>query len=338
MRAPHPADRRLGEPQHAARGSRRGRRDRGRCRPRGGGAGSTRADRSRNTFTTSSATFLTSTSSAIGSSRGEPRRVVRAPRELDALAQRRGARRAERERRAIGVAVAREQARGRELGVEPVAIEPRRVAARRRRAAAAGRRAPASSSSPAGGEPGDGAEVGAELRDLVAPDLSIQRARDIARRARQREVGAEQRRDRSARRGAARCRAGATARAPSASCWPAAARRRTPTASARYAARASRSSSRSTLDGGRIRVMTAATHAGVPAQLGAPLGERVQLIERQLAVDRQRAEPARAALGELVGDQPDDLGCAVCDEPAEQHAATAGLERPRRRARRAPRR
>ena len=60
------------------------------------------------------------------------------------------------------------------------------------------------------------------------------------------------------------------------------------------------------------------------AQLGAPTRNRVELIERQLVVDPQRAEVALR--GEIVGDEPDELGRRRVAEPAEQDAAARRIE------------
>jgi len=66
----------------------------------------------------------------------------------------------------------------------------------------------------------------------------------------------------------------------------------------------------------------------VAAQIGPELRERVELLERELAMDHERTEPARAALGELLGDQPHDLRLRGVQEPAQHHAPARRLERP----------
>ena len=121
----------------------------------------------------------------------EPDRVVPAPREIDPLAELGGARRPEGQGRLVGVAIAVEQARGRDLGVEPAPVDPRgelvglidplveEVADER--LVVAGR-----------SQARDRAEVAAELRDVVTVMVIDPRARDVVGGARELEVGREQ--------------------------------------------------------------------------------------------------------------------------------------------------
>ena len=257
---------------------------------------------------------------------GEPARVVRAPRQLDPVAQRGGARRTEHPGRAIGVGLAGQQLGRRDLGVEPAAVEPGRVAlgvgepalhgvahqllvvARRR-------------------QPGDLAEVDAELGDLVAADPVEPPARQVARRARQREVGEQP---------LAIDRLPAPPRGvehvPQHVGLERVGRRRqlADEPPQLVEVRRARVAIELEVDGGR-RPQPGHDRGdppGVAAQLGAQPGERDQLVARQLAVDRQRAEPARVALGELVGRQGHDLGLRRVAEPAEHHASPGRLQLP----------
>jgi hypothetical protein len=256
----------------------------------------------------------------------EAHRVVRAQRELDAIAEHGGARGSQRERRAIGLGGgAVEQRRGRELAIEPLAIEPAGAALGERavgveqlaheRLVVAGRR-----------QPGQLAVVAADLRELGARDPLEPRARRIGGRARQLQVRLH--------RGLLDCR---PARAGRIEQVPQhvrlervrGGRQRGDELPERREVRRAGLAIELEVDlgGWSHAAHHRADPAVVGAQLGASRGERVQLIERQLAVDRERAEVA-ALGGEVLGHERDDLALRRVADAREQHAAAGRIERP----------
>jgi hypothetical protein len=65
---------------------------------------------------------------------------------------------------------------------------------------------------------------------------------------------------------------------------------------------------------------------GLEAQLGPRRGERAQLLEREARVHRQRAEPARALVREIVRDQRDQPRVRARAEPREERAPARRIE------------
>ncbi|MDB4962105.1 MAG: hypothetical protein JWP01_2104 [Myxococcales bacterium] len=121
----------------------------------------------------------------------EPRRIVQAPRQLDPFAQRCRTCRSECERGAIGVASPEQQTCGRDLGIEPAAIEP--ACERLRRIELGGQQLAHQLLVIAGWwQPGHRAEVVAELRHIVAADTIDPVAGQIVRRAGELEISREQ--------------------------------------------------------------------------------------------------------------------------------------------------
>ena len=145
----------------------------------------------------------------------EARRVVRAPREVDALAHRGRARRAEHAGRALAVAGSRRTAPRSRARASSHARSSHGAIASAPSGSRCTRSRTSASSSPAGGSAGRVAKVGAELRPVSArATFADPLARGAAPGARQRDQVRREPLGGRPCRGGARRRAGATARAP----------------------------------------------------------------------------------------------------------------------------